>query len=85
MAVNNPRYKGVGKAAYHYGCIYKDTPHRATGRSSGNFGRRLVRGVGMVSTRAWVAEITIRGHRYRYRSQHYHDCETFLEKMRERQ
>lgn len=78
-------YKGIG-IGHPKGCIYKDTPHRQGNRnSSGNFGRRLVRGVGMVSTRAWVAEITIRGHRYRYRSKNYHDCETFLEKMRERQ
>ena len=81
----NQPYKGVRRSV-SYGLIYKDTPHRRSSRnSSGNFGRRLVRGVGIISTRAWVAEITIRGHRYRYRSQHYHDCESFLEKMRERQ
>lgn len=80
MATNRP-YKG-GLASVMGGCIYKDTPHRRSDRnSSGNFGRRFVRGVGMVSTRAWVAECVIMGKRYRYRSQYYNDCVSWLEKM----
>lgn len=68
------------------GTIYVEV-QRNTGKrrnSSGNFGAQFVRGVGMVQRRRFVAEITVLGKRYRFRSTNYDNCRFWIEQMRNR-
>lgn len=62
------------------GCIYPDFSSK--GKGSGSTGLRYVRGVGRVSYRRWVGEITYHHKRYRCRSTDLRKVERWLEDMR---
>lgn len=63
------------------GCIYPDFSSRGKRRKSGSAGYKFVRGVGFVSFRRWVAEMTYCGKRYRCRSTDRRAVERWLSDM----
>lgn len=72
------RVRNTGKM--RTGTIYVEltTPAVQKHRRSVGTGLRFVRGVGMVVTRRWVAEIEIYGRRYRYRNTDIRACQWWL-------
>ena len=69
------------------GTIYKEQ-QRNTGHRSNSGGRhcgvQYVRGVGRVVRSRWVAEISVHGKRYRFRSTSYDTCRGWIRMMVEK-
>lgn len=70
------------------GCIYKEIQRnvgKGVGRGGGrSFSRQYVRGVGRVERQRFVAEMSVNGHRYRFRSTNYYNVCYWLTHMREK-
>lgn len=80
MRKSEKEYKGLQpRREYYRGCIYQEI--QTSHGNSGTFGMRAVRGVGLVPVHKWVGEITICGHRYRFRSTNYRNVRWWLDRM----